>query len=337
MSPDITEINAKVSDAYFLAMGQRNIHSFLMLGVIDSSGHPRLLARYGKVFTDDYSCHKNFFELAGEGCSSRLANEIMVGRKNPRLKKINYKAYAITYEQLRAFLALIADILLAQSNPIHRFFYFGAYLPERRDDCIQFSFYKTLKKNNSDNPSIQDRQKLIDDCSYLSKNNTCRTFSVDILRAVLGFSPGISSRFYIRPDYQADLKYGELDPERFYILPPPPLCYKGLSERQVKILDRIYQRLEDLPRLKPENALTRQKFNTIKGVYQHIAGENNLQASELLSKLCEYERQNREVLYCHRAPNILSRLGLYATKTENLFKGIKDELLLKPPQDTFRR
>jgi hypothetical protein len=138
---------------------------------------------------------------------------------------------------------------------------------------------------------------------------------------------GISSLFFIAPKYKTTMKAGCLDPDNFYILPPPPTVNKGkVSPHQMGVLKKLYKRLEEIPVMDPDSTETRAKFDALKETYQDVAGKNNLSAGQLLAKILEHEKQNERELFQKRSPGLLSRLFGISSSTERMFKAMEHDL-----------
>ena len=105
-------IHAKKSSEYFIAIAQKGIHSFMVLGVMDNDDQPKLLARVGKsnwVDPDEENKLLLIMKMLGEGSLAVIQDET-VKRHSTKEEEINYSAYSLNYEQAKEFLALTAEI-----------------------------------------------------------------------------------------------------------------------------------------------------------------------------------------------------------------------------------
>ena len=100
-----------------------------------------------------------------------------------------------------------------------------------------------------------------------------------------------------------------------------------LTKQQTYVLNKLYKRLEEIPKSHPGDPKTKEKFDQLKTIYKQIAGENNLNANTLLTKIIEHEALNSKTLFTKRSPNFLSRLFSMSSTTERLFKQMKTELI----------
>lgn len=336
---------------YFIGIGKQDIHSFIFLGVLDK-GSPQLLLRAGK--TDDISrCVLN--NLA------RLTDESLYRRKT-HCVSINYQAFAINYQQVIDFLRLIAQIeieqlkiqdiysgiirrhkkkhkLLDESTDeqnkeiIERSGRIRCYVPtEENGDKVTFTLQKLIEANVVKDTQISaENMPIIIDARKFNITSTCRTTALKIVEGILGFATNISKCFFISPKYETIFIGGMPDKDAFYILPPPPAAYKkGLSNIQLKVLNRLYERLEKIPQLNPRSIETRLKFDALKSTYDDMVGENDLTAEDLLCRLSEHEQHNRRALFSPRAPSMFSRLFSCRSSTEEMFCRLKEDLRIQP-------
>ena len=124
-----------------------------------------------------------------------------------------------------------------------------------------------------------------------------------MVEAILGFAANISKYFFIKPEYQTKFVGGNPVKETFYILPPPPNVYKEhLTLVQFKTLEKLYKRLEELPKSFSDRPETRTKFDALKDIYTSIAGENKLSVEALLKKFDEHKGK-KDALFAARASN----------------------------------
>ncbi|ASQ46008.1 hypothetical protein [Legionella clemsonensis] len=318
---------------FFIAIGKQDIHSFVMLGVIKEDGVPQLLARVGKTGDVGNACLVTAaIKALGPGAPSRMQEEPMFGKTN---KAIAYQAYAISYEQYKEFLELIAIMEKSQQqNPIIEDDAMGnkikCYIPTRRSDVSRKDHvtlkYRELSNVKFSTEKIQNvPESTIKGVQELHITNTCRTTSINLIEAILGFKTTISKYFFVNPNYQTVLRNGSPDENTFYILPPPPTTVlAGFSDKQkqVSTLEKIYKRLEEIPKKHPEDPATRKKFEALKTIYHKAAGDNTLDATTFLQKILEHER---DVLYTKRAPSFFSRVLSLPSSTEKMFQKFEKE------------
>lgn len=330
-------------DEYFVSIAKQGIHSFMMLGVV-KDGQPQLLARVGKTNNIDPDSSSQFAMIKKEIITktlSRIADEGL-SRKNGNIADISYQAYAINYEQVKEFLGMIAEIEQRQlKNPeivkgIKR--QYGSdgiekeaikcFVPvEEGKSFVKFEL-KKLKESEfltTEEIKAKTSSEIASGVQQIHLNNTCRTSSKNIVEAILGFATDISSYFFIAPKHQSKLIAGQPAKESFYILPLPPNCV-NVSKEQEAALKKIYKRLEEIPKLNPESAETRKKFDALKSMYKDIAGENHLSAKALFGKILEHEDKNQNSLFEKRSPNFLSKLFSLSSSTKRMFDDMENGL-----------
>ncbi|BCA95725.1 hypothetical protein TUM19329_20860 [Legionella antarctica] len=346
-------ITMSKKDEYFVSIVKQDIHSFMMLGVMHN-GSPKLLARVGKTNDIDPDFGKTVL-MTGKAISfgtlSRITDEGL-WRSKDSVAVINYQAYAINYEQFKQFLELTAEIEKKQLvNPdisagilrVYRKNHPNEEVTDKKimeDEAIKC--YVPVSEE-ADNDEVRFELKALKDCNFtvsdqakvekISKevqeihiSNTCRTSALNIVEVVLGFATDVSKYFFVSPKYKTLLIAGQPDKESFYIFPPPPNVFKESSDQQHRILSKLYKRMEEIPLSNPEDPKTRAKFDAIKTMYNDIAGQNTLTATQLLGSIMKYEAEKSQALFEKRSPGFFSNLFSLSSSTERLFKSIKSEL-----------
>ncbi|AHE67039.1 hypothetical protein [Legionella oakridgensis] len=326
------DLTVRRDSEFFISIAKQGIHSFIMLGVVGADGSPQLLARVGKTndIDPDFASQATMTRKAIlSQTMARLADE-GITRRDDHVADVNYKAYAITYNQFKQFLELIGDIERRQlANPAIRDAVrderIQCYIPIESGveaDSITLK-YQTLEGAGYHRESSAD-SAIVTGAQSLHVSNTCRTTSLNILESILGFKTKVSRHFFIDPDYKSTLRAGQPDKDSFYILPPPPNTCHGVSTQQQYVLEKLYARLEKIPKIKPEDTKTREKFDKLKELYTQLAGKNQLSASELLVKINDHEATNKTVLHEKRDPGVFSRL--FSTSTEKMYKEMRKHL-----------
>ncbi|MCE0722537.1 MULTISPECIES: hypothetical protein [Legionella] len=322
-------IVATKKSEFFITIAKNGIHSFVMLGVM-VDGKPELLAKVGKgnVIDEDFgiSCTHLYGKILGSHSDASLMDE----RRNRRDAAISYQAYSITYEHYLEFLAITRDIHQNQLEyykerkvrnvPLEQLTYpekgvhylrrgIKCYIPEEEPSGrITFRHQKVVTFGKASTFSnAQIRQGIIEGAREINASNTCRTTACDILNYTLQYSPNVPSLFVFGFDYKINLVGGQLPQNGFYILPPPPNCFK-VNPTQREVLNELYQKLLDLPTNHPNLGVTRQKFDKLKHLYQEIAGEPQLSLNELLTKITDHRTCNYSLFNVRRSRSIFSGL-----------------------------
>lgn len=359
--PEPEDFECSKNDEFFISIAKQGTHSFMMLGVV-KDGSPKLIARVGKtndIDPDRDQQLKLFRKELGDGTLARLADE-RISRERERNVAINYQAYAINYEQVKEFLALIAEVEKKQLNNkaisdgiISVYGRNGiedvsikCYVPvdERKDDNKVIFQFKILKEYEfltvaecsvkqaselavGDAKSSKKVSEIVVGAQKIQISNNCRTTALNMVEAILGFATDISKYFFVAPKYQTRLNAGQPDKDTFYILPSPPTVFKDhLTNKQFHILIKLYNRMEEIPKSKLDDPKTRAKFDALKATYKDIAGENNLSANALLEKITKHERTNKNALFDKRSPGFFSNLFSLSSSTERMFTAITQDL-----------
>ncbi len=200
------------------------------------------------------------------------------------------------------------------------------YVPIRKTtdgNSIEFSYRKL-----SDGSSFFTDDKFDDPISESAKKihitDTCRTTAVSMVEKILGFNTSISRCHFMSLNYQTSLVAGQPDKSSFYVLPPPPIAaFKDQSNiKHLQLLKKLYNRLEEIPKLKPNSLETREKFDALKNIYLDMVGQNNLNIEELLIKILDHQNTNATALFKKRG--FFSEALPSTTKT--MFDEIKTNL-----------
>jgi hypothetical protein len=326
------KIKLNKNSEFFISIAKKGIHSFMMLGVVAPDGTNHLLARVGKsndIDPDYGQTAKKVIVMAGKAIVSytqaRLADEGIA--RYTGSDKISYQAYSINYNQAVDFLHLIREIEVKQTpNNPHDTRAITALIPvmEKGDDVF-FEHKHLCDLKSRDKPNGQ-AEHLAQQVSTITAGNTCRTSALNMVEAILGFATKVSKFFFVSPKYKTTLDLGLPNKDSFYILPPPPKTYDTLPASQQKVLMNLYKQMEAIPEKNPNSLETRNKFNAVKDLYKKIAGENKLNANELLVKIIDHEAKNEQALHAKRNPGFLSQLLGLKSDTEKTFGKIKREL-----------
>lgn len=346
---------------FFITIVKNGMHSMLMLGVM-VNGKPKLLAKVGKgnVIDKDF---EHSLTLFGKILGSHSDASLMDEGHDTRDSDISYQAYSITYEHYLEFLAITRDIHQDQREfykerkvrnvPVKKLTYpergvfnlregIKCYIPaEESSGQITLKHQKvdTFAKASTFN-NEQIRQGIIDGAREISASNTCRTTARDILNYTLQYSPHVPALFAIGLDYKTKLVEGQLPQKGFYILPPPPNCFK-VNPTQMEVLKELYKKLENLPKNQPNLDITEKKFNQLKYLYQEIAGESQLSLNQLLNKITTHRVDNDLLFNTRRSQSIFSSLGEalgFKTGTQQTYdrmiNAVTDEIERKKKDET---
>lgn len=283
--------------------------------------------------------------------------------------KISYQAYDITYEQYLDFLAMTKAIHLDQlehykdREDIKDKPYSQLSFPEKGVRKLQqgISCYMPLSSNVDDEVASESEvlsdeypqkltleyknitqlqtvprqelgqhQTIIDGAKELKFSNTCRTTARSLLNYTLGYQSKVPALYACGLDYQTTLVNNQLATNTFYTLPAPPNCF-DVPSTQRKILQKLYQRLEELPKKAPQLESTRSKYDQIKKMYIDIAGKPNIGLTEMLDKVTTHRATNHELFNQKRNQGLLSKfieaLGFsLKTSTQVVYDEIETEL-----------
>ena len=329
---NLNNIEVNPSNEFFIAIGKKGIHSFLMLGVVNDEGEPRLLARIGKTndIDPDYNNKLRIkLKLLFSSTKAHLGEEKLYIKS-----EISYQAYSINLNQFNQFLELVHnmekkhldDPIIGPKVGETRI---NCYLPiETTEDKITFKYQPLAElpkflNTESEIPSPE----LMKGAQEVRRTNNCRTTSLNIIELILGYKTDVSQYFFVSPKYKTHGQNGHPNKAAFYVLPPPPIAFKSqVSPKQMSVLKKLYARLGETPLTYANDKETKLKFDELRSMYTEISGQNNLSAKELLSRIIQHETGHGPVLFAKRHPNFFSRMFSCISSTERLFKNMKTEL-----------
>lgn len=331
-----------------MAIANKNGHSFLLLGVIDENGIAKTLARIGKR-TDIDKDSENFYmhvKPIFQKTDARVTNEAMNRKKS---ESISYQAYNISLEQYKQFLEMIAqiedDLKSHYKNKGDSVDHKAkedldagimCYVPDDQPgDKVTFSFkeiagltpeYTKSEEDEWENVVIKPDLNVVslsNETNHLTLSNNCRTFARSIMEQIIGVGKKISGFFLSDLNYRTKLVNSQPDNQTFYVLPPLPACSENASDTKVRfILEKLYAKLENIPKMESSSEKTRKKFDAIKSLYKKIAGNfNQPTAEQLLTEIQKHYEDNKNSLQSHRKNGLAQFFGL-ATDTEKLFKHV---------------
>lgn len=318
---------------FFISIAKKGVHSFIMAGVI-INGHPEILARVGKGNLIDkhfgVGC-TNHFTIFGKNVFHRsdasLLDEFDFDKN--RIIGLSYQSYSITLEQYKEFLAITRDIHHDQlayyqdrNDPVgddKNLTYpelgvrklrqgISCYIPEEEEGGRVSFTYKNINtfQKISALKTEQERQQIIARSKEIKASNTCRTTAHDLLQYTLPYAPKIPSLYMMELEYKTTLSCKKLNPSTFYILPPPPNCFQ-VNPTQMKVLEKLYKKLEDLPKKESGSDVTRKKFEALKQFYKELAGEPQLSLIDLLGKIALHRKSNNDLFHEKRAQCLFSK------------------------------
>lgn len=291
---DSPELWINKDSQFFISLAQSGLHSFLMLGVIDSAA-PILLADFGKIVPerDDASpcdccfacCCQHPALLENEGLTFRYDFE--TDSNQPKKRQFNHLSFALSYSQYLRFIQLLEYI-----DPD-----FAFYKPERSQETSdEIKLTMTNRRLFSAVPppsnysTIKARTQSI---NFFT--NSCRHSALEIIKATLSNTLNtVSTNFWQAPPLKAQVSEGKIISETmpFYLLPLPPSAYPCVTAATTKILEDYYQRLTQMLRLSPESPATKRKFALLKQHYQAIADDSTLDAHQLLKSIRQFKQNN---------------------------------------------
>lgn len=286
----------KETDRFFIAIGKEEEHSFIMFGVYDQNQVRHLLCRVGKDVDEEIEPDANkCLTVAGRikrfffsSVKSKLINERTV-RNKPGNIPISYQAYESSYKHYLEFIQLLEN-LQTDTNQ------FPCYKPisEHADTAVLHKTSRCIYESET------NQNYLRAETDELAIDNTCRHTAIKLIEEIQKerISSQVSSHFFIDLPYRTKLDYGMPSTDiPFYVLPASPLAYAELSPEKLKVVKKLYRRMEELVLSETDSLQTVKKFNSLKQLYNHITGPQKEQSlNELLLNIQSWKRENKSTL-----------------------------------------
>jgi hypothetical protein len=314
---------------FFIAIGKKKGHSFIMLGIHKANKVQELLCRVGKVFDLKENADKEveicsvFDALAGASFSSTAAKiqDEGLNRKKLGHDAISYQAYEISFQQYLEFIRILESIQTARNS-------FKCYKPISRT-------YNTILLESTREKVLKARPlagTLFSAIHDLSLDNNCRHGAIKLVEETLGqpVSPLVSTNFFNDLPYKTFLDFGVPSQDiPFYVLPPPPNSYTSLNAEKIKILEKLYNRMEQILLLDPNSEATQKKFNCLKDFYKGQIAEEIKEPSieRLLYNIQTWKKENYQVLTTLRKTYFWDELFTRKSATLNMIEEMEGDLM----------
>jgi hypothetical protein len=149
-----------------------------------------------------------------------------------------------------------------------------------------------------------EAQSLYRQTQHFGLTHTCRDTAIALMNHARGASQiprHVSSLFFRKLPVPTTLEAGlPTNTRPFYILPLPPTAFAlqgtdPVSAKKRLLIDKLYQRMEDLIRLEADLPLTTSKFTKLKALYLKIAGDNFATTESLLQSIHQWRQQNPDI------------------------------------------
>lgn len=308
------EIIVDKKDEFFIALGKKGPHSFVMLGVIQN-GVPTLLCNIGKQILQE-NIGKSEFALGavfGKVQAELSQESIYLGGK------ISYSAYAISYNQYNGFGKLLS--FARRESDI------ACYQPDRENADTVIMAKKVLPPLDLTQAN-EEEQTIAERSYYINVNNNCRHTGIDLVEYALGIkhlTDNISRLFFLNLPISTHFSNGKPD-QYFYVFPIPP-AGKDLDQNKKAILTKIYQRMEKLIAMDPYADSTIQKFNVLKELYYKQTDVPNNDIDAALTAIRQWKTDYGDLIGQLRNSNFLKRFFITQTATEIMANEIETSLV----------
>jgi hypothetical protein len=314
----------KEQDNLFISIAKIKAHTFIMLGVYNSTKVKHLLCRVGKVLDgglDELNCLERVFfslNILASEVPGKLDNEIIEGDEK-REDQISYQAYDISLKQYIAFIRLLE----AMETEHNRYL---CYKPVDEDET-EITFIST------DEPvfvKASNISPVMAAAHGLSVTNTCRHTAINVLEEVLKVpKPSlVSTHFFNELPYQTKLDYCKPSDEiPFYVLPISPVAFPNLPKEKHLVLTKLYQRMENMLLIEPNSIQTQAKFLALKSYYNETLGnQNELSIEELLNSIQSWKETNKSTLSVLRKTYFWDEFVSRESETMKMVSGIEETL-----------
>lgn len=321
-------LKVSVNDDFFVALCQVFSHSFLILGVQNSQG-VQLLASAGKLAKQPckgkqtHSLILMLRLILGLSISGKFDCEdhLFYGQKN-KSRQLSYQAYSISYQQFVKAIHLLGNVVSS----------FPAYQPTSKTLDGNIADLKYQEINTLISQDTFKIKALKNKGSYLSQSNNCRHGVLSLMEAIGVAISSISRCFLAFPAYSATFVNGHIPASTpFYTLPAPPPYPKTADEKaklKVDLLNKIYRRLYQIPKIKPYSEVTKTRFYQLKALYQQLSDEKPLSLQETLQRITLWRETNQPKLQDLRQTFFFDSFTARTPKTLQLMNNIEETLHL---------
>lgn len=302
---------------FFIAICKRSIHSYVTLGVRNGND-VFVLASLGKVGSAAASpCGLMFW-----GVPAHIRNENYMFGQNPKHKDVKYKAYAIQYKHYLDFIGYMKSLPVFNRTYGTSDNLLGAYCPTPEDpNTLRWDLFQHVE------PEAQVASATdINSHAGLNLSNTCRHSAIHLAQEAIHqreLGRGISSLFFRSPPLNAVFVDGKLNkqPHYFYILPLPPTAFASLPATELNIVSKLYRRLDEMVLIEHQSALTHQKFERMKELYNQLTSKQQVTISDIMNGIEAWEAKNKALISTHRQSHWIP----FRTATQTMFDSFHAE------------
>lgn len=286
---------------FYVAVCKHEEHTWLTLGAEEPNGPNYTLAYFGKrlAYKEDYGCQGRLKTLYSTvpGVLTRDYKFKTALNNNVPLE-FEYKAFAITRSNYIEFAKSIKQLVVGKyeefDEETKEYHKNELYYPSD-DDSNRFDFIAIEKV-----PDASCTKTIQSDVTRLGTQDNCRHTVITLLENLLEmgkrFASGISTFAYACLPYKAVYHQDKIEGP-FYILPVPPVKEDGDSPAILKARVRLFKRLSDIPKLKPELKETYEKFCALKVLYESLSdAHNNKSLKAVLQSIHSWESSHGKTI-----------------------------------------
>lgn len=320
---ELEEIKVKKGDEFYIAICNREdrSHTYIISGVmLSETKENKILCAFGKFDRDN-----NFINSRDKIESETFFLKSYKNNQNPEPHSISYKAFGIGYSQYIKLLSIFKENgqLTEESKGFFEAKSSSSQMKSLEEEKVlvlqEISKFPKILNNNSASTLTTAK-------SFAYFTNNCRHTAIEILEKVLMRNKiedvyPYGPRTYSFP-FLTYIKGNNLTNDKpFYIMPPPPTKEKFLDKDLFKILNLIYERIEEIGKKWQFKNETFEKFNALKSIYNKIIfkkATTGITLKEALDLIFDWENTNKNLIQTpHRG-----RYSVGKTKTEIMFEKI---------------
>ena len=302
---------------FFIALCTQGLHSYVTLGVRNGD-ETKVLAAVGKVASHDASICGFYFDST----EAFVKNERFMFSTDKQYE-VAYKAYAINYQHYLEFLHYLKQLSLSQFNAKKVTFPLLAYCPSPADP----SLLEWGPINHFDTSTLDAHAVNLEQHANIGLfGNTCRHSAVDITKEATkrkDLGKAVSSLFFQKPPLQAVFSAGSVKKATpyFYILPLPPTAFESIAPNTLRIINQLYQRLDEIVLSQQKHPLTIRKFSQLKDLYNNLTRDSKASIIDVMTGIETWEQVNSTLIATHRKSHWIS----FQTATQKMFANFHRE------------
>ncbi len=168
----------------------------------------------------------------------------------------------------------------------------------------------------------------LNEYARIGLNHSCRHSAIRLVEEASkcpNLGQGISSLFFNYPPLTAVFSAGKVkkNTSYFYILPLPPTSFASLTPVKLRIITKLYQRLDEIILNEQANPITIRKFQQLKKLYNNLTHDEHTSIMDIMNGIEEWAVANKTLIATHRRSHWIP----FQTATQKMFAEFHHEFV----------